>query len=47
MSAPLPFYELQYQSAPNPQMRNIFREFSVEVDYNGLFGYDRSGYYIP
>jgi hypothetical protein len=46
-SAPLSFYEIQYTSDVHPQLRNTYRELTVEVNYNGLFGYDRTGYYIP
>jgi DNA-binding beta-propeller fold protein YncE len=46
-AAPLPFYELQYEAIVHPKLRNTYHDYQVEVSYNGLFGYDRSGYYIP
>jgi len=46
-AAPLPFYELQYETVVHPKLRNTYRDYQVEVSYNGLYGYDRSGYYLP
>ncbi len=47
MEAPLPFYQIQYETVAHPKLRNTYRDLTVEVQYNGLFGYDSAGYYIP
>lgn len=46
MQRPLHFYSIFYQTVAHPRMRGTFREFTVEVRYKGLFGYDKFGYYI-
>lgn len=47
MASPLPFYSLLYETVAHPKLQNTYRDFTIEVQYNGLFGYDSSGYYIP
>jgi hypothetical protein len=47
MESPIPFYQIQYETVAHPKLRNTYRDLTVEVQYNGLFGYDSSGYYIP
>ena len=44
---PLTSYSLYYSTVVHPKLKGSFREFSVEVNYKGLFGYDKFGYYIP
>ncbi len=47
MDAPVPFYQIQYETEAHQKLRNTYRDLTLEVQYNGLFGYDSAGYYIP
>jgi len=41
------FYRLVYDTVAPALLGGSYRDFKIEVNYKGLFGYDRSGYYIP
>lgn len=47
MKQPLSRYALYYRTTTPAALRGRFQEFSVEVRYKGLYGYDRFGYYVP
>lgn len=47
LKRPTARYALYYRSSAANRERGHYREFSVELKYRGLFGYDKFGYYIP
>jgi len=47
MQRPLTHYALYYNTDAPAGLRGRYRQFTVEVRFRGLFGYDRFGYFVP
>lgn len=47
LQRPTSRYALFYRTGATARQRGRYREFTVELKYRGLFGYDKFGYYIP
>ena len=47
MRRPLSHYAIYYSTDAPRALRGRYRQFTIEVRYRGLFGYDRFGYFVP